>query len=146
MAPGPTAITVAPSGQYAFVLGSAEVSEVVTSTGVVRPAIKLQASSLAVTPDSRTAYLVGHTLPGVLGVYPVDVATGRPGPEIATGGSVPLALAISPNNQTVWVVGVPDPGLGGTQDTLTTIASAATGWTVPSTSAHSLARRNGRWS
>jgi hypothetical protein len=106
------------------VAGADVVSELSIATGRLTPTIKLQASSIAVTPDGRTAYLVGHTMPGALGVYPVDVATGRPGAEIMTGGSVPLALAISPNDRTVWVVGSPDPGLGGTQDTFTTIATS----------------------
>ena len=124
VAAGPTAIAISPNGKAAFVIGANAMTLFMTASGKVSPSINLQASSVAITPDSKTAYVVGHVVPGPIGVFPVTVATGARQKEIFTGASVAATLAIAPNGQTVYVVGTPDPGLGATQDTITTISTA----------------------
>jgi DNA-binding beta-propeller fold protein YncE len=124
VAAGPTAMALAPNGQTAIVVGADSVSELVTSTGTVKAPIKVQASAVAITPNSQKAYLIGHTAGAPVGVVPVDTATGDTDKAVHTGSSVPTGLAISPNGQTVYVVGTPDPALGGHEDTVTTISTA----------------------
>jgi YVTN family beta-propeller protein len=145
VAAGPTAIAITPSGLSAFVLGMNDVTELMTSTSTARPAIKITATAVAITPNSQWAYLVGHAPSKPVEVVPVSTATGQAGTGVSTGATVPGALAISPNNQTVYVVGTPDPGLSGKDDAVSFISTAtnkvtktvnlgshpsATGWQV----------------
>jgi DNA-binding beta-propeller fold protein YncE len=123
VAAGPTAAAIAPSGLSLFVVGEHSAAEVLTSSGTVRP-IRVQATAVAITPNSHTAYFVGAVGTGGLEVVAVSTATGHIEKEVGTGASVPQGLAISPNGHSVYVVGTPDPGLKATEDTVTIISTA----------------------
>jgi YVTN family beta-propeller protein len=123
VAAGPTAAAIAPSGLSLFVVGEHSATEVLTSSGTVRP-IAVRATAVAIAPNSQTAYFVGAVGTGGLELVAVATATGHVEKKVGTGASVPQGLVISPNGQAVYVVGTPDPGLSATQDTVTIISTA----------------------
>ncbi len=124
VATGPTANSFTPNGRVAFVLGAHAVTPIATVSGDARPSISLQASAVAITPNSQTAYFVGHLASGPLEVFPVATATGRVQKGVATGAWVPQADAVSPNGRALYVVGTPDPGLGAQNDAVSVISVA----------------------
>ena len=123
VAAGPTAIDVTANGQAGLVAGTGAVTLLHPAAGVVGPYIDVQAGAIALSPNGRTAYLVGHAKNEPIEVVPVNMATGAKGKAITTGASVAAALAISPGGKTLFIVGDPDPGLGATQDTITVVST-----------------------
>ena len=126
VAAGPTAMVLSPDGRSALVLGASTMSLVNLSgqQPKVTAQLALQAYSAVITPSSKVAYIVGHSVPGPIEVIPMEISSGALLPAVMTGASVPAALAISPNGQYVYVVGTPDPGLGATQGTVTVISTS----------------------
>lgn len=66
------------------------------------------AGSLAVSPDSRTLYLLMSRIgvggvAGAAGVYVLDAATGTLRAQIPTGAAVPQHAAITPNGARLWL-------------------------------------------
>ena len=60
---------------------------------------------IAITPNGKTAYVVGKNSGGP--VFPIDTVTNWPGPPIKVGtpGTAPYLIAITPNGKTAYVVG-----------------------------------------
>ena len=114
---GLSAIAITPDGKTAYVVAPFQhaVIPVDLTTGRPGAPIRLGAApsgfaipyglnpdSIAITPDGKTAYVVDGSYLGAL--YPVNLATRRPGTPITFGSSTPVAIAIAPGGKTAYVV------------------------------------------
>lgn len=109
VASNPTGIAVTPNGRDLYVLGTKEITPVVTSPFAAAAPVKISSPGMAIAPNSKTVYFLE---PDNLAVLPLATATNTRGKPIGTGPFVPQALAVSPNGQDLYVVGPPDAGLG----------------------------------
>jgi YVTN family beta-propeller protein len=93
----------------AYVAGGSEVTPIRTATNTALTPIKVGtgAFAIAITPDSRTAYVSNNGLGEVLGhtVTPIRTATNTALKNVRVG-RVPGDLAITPDGKTVYVVNI----------------------------------------
>ena len=90
---------------------------ITTATNTAGPPITVGANPLdiAITPDSKTAYVANYDSPGT--VTPIATATNTAGPPI-TVGRQPSDIEITPDGKTAYVANYDSPG------TVTPIATA----------------------
>jgi large repetitive protein len=114
----PEKIAVSPNGDRVYLLtfaatdGGPDGIDVLAEPGArAITRIPVDASQVVFTPNSRTAYALAFTPSTGTAIVPIHVSTGRPGPSVTIGGSVPVDLAMSPNGRTLWVLATPDAGV-----------------------------------
>ena len=126
----PQSLTIAPDGREAFVADAnpsngepTVVTPVDLVTGAARPAIRVAAAAIAVTPDSRWADAATSQ-----GLVQINTATGAAGKLISLGPTVPVDMILPSGGTTLYVLGTPDTGLApGPGDVTLTPVDAMTG-------------------
>jgi hypothetical protein len=125
VASNPSEIAVTPNGRDLYVLGSDEITPVVTAPFAAAPPVKITSPGMAIAPNSGTAYFLD---PGNLAVLPLATASNAREKLIGTGPYVPEALAVGPNSQALYVVGTPDAALRqGLHNAVLLVYNTATG-------------------
>jgi hypothetical protein len=125
VASNPSGIAVTPNGRDLYVLGTKEITPVVTAPFAAAAPVKLSSPGMAIAPNSKTAYFLD---PDNLAVLPLATASNTSEKLIGTGRFVPEAVAVGPNSQDVYVVGTPDAALGqGLHDAVLFFYDTATG-------------------
>ena len=125
VASDPSGIAVTPNGRDLYVLGTKEITPVVTAPFAAAAPVKISSPGMAIAPNSKTAYFLD---PDNLAVLPLATASNTREKLIGTGRFVPAAVAVGPNSQDVYVVGTPDAALGqGLPDAVLFFYDTATG-------------------
>jgi YVTN family beta-propeller protein len=100
----PAAVALAPNGKTLYLADSQGITPVNLSAGTAGRSVSVGHSEasflqIAITPDSKTAYVANYDTNSVV---PIDIATNRAGKPIRVG-SAPDAIAITPDGKTAYV-------------------------------------------
>ena len=131
----PSLFVMSPNGKLLYILDTSPsgdgkaigITPIDTVTDSAGGPIDVAAEKVVFAPNGKVAYAIN----ALLGVIPIETATGRPGKAIGILPTVATDVAVTPDGKTVVVLGTPDPGLergssSGDNWTLTPI-TAATG-------------------
>ena len=91
VASNPSGIAVTPNGRDLYVLGTKEITPVVTATFAAAAPVKISSPGMAIAPNSKTVYFLE---PDNLAVLPLATATNTRGKPIGTGPFVPQARCV----------------------------------------------------